>query len=139
MGLNFGLRLGTAIGLLKAPQTLVQPGLAAGKGFSRWQDMAFLTSISLQNSSSIDDSGLEALARLLHLRSLNLKGCREITNEGLRALKPLQRLTNLRIQVRHFGRSSFFLTPRSCVQLTVWEQANSLQVQEERPLEKVAV
>lgn len=77
-----------------------QPGILSGAGFDYWQGMAFLTSISLQNSSAINDFGLKALAKLGHLRSLNLKGCREVTNAGLLALKPLQGLTNLRIQVR---------------------------------------
>lgn len=61
--------------------------------------MPHLISISLQNSTSICDAGLTALARLLPLKSLNLKSCRDVTDAGLAALKPLQQLTFLRIQV----------------------------------------
>ena len=72
---------------------------SAGEGFSFWKDMPHLISISLQNSTSISDLGLVALARLQPLRSLNLKGCREITDAGMQAMSSLQRMTFLRIQV----------------------------------------
>ena len=62
--------------------------------------MPHLISVSLQNSTSISDAGLAALAKLKPLKSLNLKGCRDVTDQGLAALKTLQQLTFLRIQVR---------------------------------------
>jgi hypothetical protein len=61
--------------------------------------MTLLSYIYLQNSFSVSDGGLAALARLSSLCSLNLKGCREISDFGLAALEPLSRLTLLRIQV----------------------------------------
>ena len=64
-----------------------------------WQQMPHLISISLQNSTSISDQGLAALAKLKPLKSLNLKGCRDISDEGMAALTTLQQLTFLRIQV----------------------------------------
>ena len=63
--------------------------------------MPHLISISLQNSTSINDTGLGALAKLKPLKSLNLKGCREVTDSGMAALSTLQQLTFLRIQVSH--------------------------------------
>ena len=62
--------------------------------------MPHLISISLQNSTSISDAGLAALAKLKPLKSLNLKGCRDVSNEGMAALRPLQQLSFLRTQVQ---------------------------------------
>ena len=71
----------------------------AGLGFGAWQ-LTGLTSLSLQNGSSLSDVGLAAVARLASLRLLNLKGCRNLTDAGVTCLPGLHRLSNLRLQVR---------------------------------------
>ena len=74
--------------------------LCAGKGFGTWQ-LTGLTSLSLQNGSSLSDQGLAALTQLDSLRCLNLKGCRSLSDAGLASLPALSRLSRLRLQVRH--------------------------------------
>jgi len=71
-----------------------------GKGFSAWDGATRLTSLQLNGSGSVDDSGIKALAGALRsLRSLNLRHCRGVTDIGIAAVSgSLENLVDLSLQ-----------------------------------------
>ena len=73
--------------------------MSAGTGFGTWS-LASLTSLSLQNGTSLSDDGLAAISQhLSSLRCLNLKGCRGLNDSGLAHLSKLTCMSRLRLQV----------------------------------------
>ena len=70
-----------------------------GHGFSSWQGLSALTSLTLTGCSGLTDAGLAALAAAVggRLQQLGLPGCRGLSDEGVGALAVATNLRSLNL------------------------------------------